>query len=65
MKEPKYLGIIKTLYDSDRIEIPEDIWVNKNYRVRLDQTGEWFKITKCYDLVMASVIELSIIENVL
>jgi hypothetical protein len=58
------LGKIKNRYDNDRIEMPEDIWINKNYRVRFDQTGEWFKITKCYDLTMASVIELCVIENI-
>jgi hypothetical protein len=59
----KYLGKIKNRYDDDRIEMPNDIWINKNYRVRFDQTGEWSKIAKYYDLTMASIIELSVIEN--
>jgi len=57
----KILGKIKNRFGDDRIEMPEDIWTNNKYRIRLDQTGEWSKITKCYDLAMASVIELGII----
>ena len=56
------LGKIKNRYSDDRIEMPADIWVNKKYRIRLDETGEWLRVTKCYDLAMASVIELATIE---
>ena len=57
------IGKIKNRCGDDRIEMPEDIWTNNKDRIRLDKTGEWSKITKCYDLAMASIIELGIIEE--
>lgn len=59
----KILGKIKNRFDDDRIMLPDDIWINSKYVIRLDQTGEWKRITKIYDLAMASVIELGVIEN--
>ena len=57
----KILGKIKNRFDDDRIEMPEDIWTNNKYRIRLDQTGEWERIS--YDIGVASIIELGIIEE--
>jgi hypothetical protein len=41
--------------------MPEDIWTNNKYRIRLDQTGEWEKVS--YDIGIASIIELGIVEE--
>ena len=57
----KILGKIKNRFDDDRIEMPEDIWTNNKYRIRLDQTGEWERVS--YDIGVASIIELGIVEE--
>jgi hypothetical protein len=57
----KYLGVIKNRYSDDSIPWPEDIWVNKKYRVRLDGR-EWCRIISFKDLCMASIIELTLGE---
>ena len=57
----KILGKIKNRFDDDLIKMPEDIWINNKYRMRLDKTGEWSKIS--YDIGAASIIELGIIEE--
>ena len=59
----KILGKIKNRYGDDCIPMPEDIWTNKNYRVRLDQSGEWVNITSYTTLTMASIIELGIVKE--
>lgn len=59
----KYLGIIKNRYAQDTISQPEDIWSNKNYRVRLDG-GEWVPIGSYKSLCMASIIELAIASEI-
>ena len=60
------LGFIKNRYEPhNRIEWPDDIWTNSKYRMRLDQTGEWKRISSCYDFIAANVIELGLyIENI-
>jgi len=57
----KILGKIKNRFDTDCIEMPEDIWTNNKYRLRLDRTGEWMVVT--YPIGSASIIELGIIEE--
>jgi hypothetical protein len=57
----KILGKIKNRFDKDLIKMPEDIWTNNKYRIRLDQTGEWEKVS--YDIGVASIIELGIVEE--
>jgi len=57
----KILGKIKNRFDTDCIEMPEDIWTNNKYRLRLDRTGEWMVVT--YPMGSASIIELGIIEE--
>ena len=57
----KILGKIKNRFDTDCIEMPEDIWINNKYRLRLDRTGEWTVVT--YPIGSASIIELGIIEE--
>jgi hypothetical protein len=57
----KILGKIKNRFGDDLIKMPEDIWTNNKYRIRFDQTGEWERIS--YDIGVASIIELGIIEE--
>lgn len=59
----KYLGKIKDRYADDTISQPEDIWSNKNYRVRLDG-GEWVLIQNYKSLCMASIVELAIVSEI-
>lgn len=59
----KILGKIKNRFDDDRIMLPDDIWINPKYVIRLDKIGEWKKIGKYTDLVVASIIELGVIED--
>jgi hypothetical protein len=57
------IGKIKNRFGDDCIPMPEDIWTNKNYRVRLDQSGEWVNIASHTTLTMASIIELGIVKE--
>ena len=57
----KILGKIKNHFDDDLIKMPEDIWANNKYRIRLDLTGDWSEVT--HDVGMASIIELGVIRE--
>ena len=59
----KYLGKIKNRYADDTISQPEDLWVNKRYRIRADG-GDWTHIQSYKSLCMASVIELAITSEI-
>lgn len=57
----KILGKIKNRW-GDVMPFPNDIWTNSSYRIRLDETGDWIKISNHHSLAMASVVELGICE---
>jgi hypothetical protein len=59
----KYLGKIKNRYADDTISQPEDLWVNKNYRISADG-GKWTPIKSYSSLCIASVIELAITSEI-